>query len=106
MKPVRVQDLLQSITILEHGVRVFRDYAISGITANIEHCRNMVERSISLVTAINPYVGYEKATEVARIAAETNRPIREICLGLEILTEEQLNEIFDLNNLTSEEHTS
>src|SRR5699024_59444 len=101
MKPVLVYNLLQSITILENGVRVFRDYAISGITANIEHCRNMVERSISLVTAINPYVGYEKATEVARIAAETNRPIREICLGLEILTEEQLNEIFDLNNLTS-----
>jgi len=101
MKPVLVYNLLQSITILENGVRVFRDYAISGITANIEHCRNMVEKSISLVTAINPYVGYEKATEVARIAAETNRPIREICLGLEILTEEQLNEILDLNNLTS-----
>lgn len=101
MKPVLVFNLLESISILENGIRVFREYAIDGITANIEHCRNMVERSISLVTAINPYVGYEKATEVARIAVETNRPIREICLENGILTEEELDRILDLENLTS-----
>lgn len=101
MKPVLVFNLLQSITILENGIRVFRDYAINGITANIEHCRNMVERSISLVTAINPYVGYEKATEVARIAVETGRPIREICIQSGILTEEEVDHILDLQNLTN-----
>lgn len=101
MKPVLVFNLLQSITILENGIRVFRDYAINGITANIEHCRNMVERSISLVTAINPYVGYEKATEVARIAVETGRPIREICIQSSILTEEEVDHILDLQNLTN-----
>lgn len=101
MKPVLVFNLLESISILENGLRIFREYAIEGMTANIEHCRNMVERSISLVTAINPYVGYEKATEVARIAIETNRPIREICIEKGILTEKEVDTILDLNNLTS-----
>ena len=101
MKPVLVFNLLESISILENGIRIFKEYAIEGMTANIEHCRNMVERSISLVTAINPYVGYEKATEVARIAVETNRPIREICIDNGILTEAEVDMILDLNNLTS-----
>ncbi|MHA6250519.1 aspartate ammonia-lyase [Oceanobacillus sp. CAU 1775] len=101
MKPVLVFNLLESIRILENGVRVFRDYAIDGITANIEHCRNVVERSISLVTAINPYVGYEKATEIAKIAVETNRPIREICVDIGVLTEQEVDAILDLKNLTS-----
>ncbi len=101
MKPVLVFNLLESIKILENGLRIFREYAIEGITANIEHCRNMVERSISLVTAINPYVGYEKATEVAQIAMETGRPIREICIENGILTEEEVDAILDVNNLTS-----
>ncbi|GGN50940.1 aspartate ammonia-lyase [Oceanobacillus indicireducens] len=101
MKPVLVFNLLESISILENGIQIFKEYAIEGMTANIEHCRNMVERSISLVTAINPYVGYEKATEVARIAIETNRPIREICIKNGILTEKEVDTILDLNNLTS-----
>lgn len=101
MKPVLVFNLLESIKILENGVRVFRDFAIDGITANIEHCRNVVERSISLVTAINPYVGYEKATEIARIAVETNRPIREICIDTGILTEAEVDAILDLKDLTT-----
>lgn len=100
MKPVLVFNLLQSIKILENGIRVFRDYAIDGITANIEHCRNMVERSISLVTAINPYVGYEKATEIARTAVETGRSVREICIESGALTETEVDHILDLENLT------
>lgn len=101
MKPVLVFNLLESIKLLENGLRIFREYAIEGMTANIEHCRHMVERSISLVTAINPYVGYEKATEVAQIAMETGRPVREICIENGILTEEEVDAILDVNNLTS-----
>lgn len=101
MKPVLVFNLLESITILENGLRVFRKYAIEGITANVEHCRNIVEKSISLVTAINPYVGYEKATEIARTAMETGRSVREICIESGVLTKEEVDEILDLNNLTS-----
>lgn len=101
MKPVLVFNLFESITILENGIQVFKDYAIKGITANTEYARDVVERSISLVTAINPYVGYEKASEVARIAVGTNRPIREICIENGILTEEEADTILDLNNLTS-----
>lgn len=100
MKPVLVFNLLESITVLENGVQVFGKYAIDGITANIDACKEMVERSITLVTAINPYVGYEKATEVAKTAMETNRPIREICVENGILTEEEADRILNLEQLT------
>lgn len=100
MEPVLVFNLLQSLTILENGMRVFREFAISGITANIERCRELVENSVGIVTAINPHVGYEVATRIAKEALETKRPIREICLERGILTEEELNEILDPKEMT------
>ncbi|MBM7838151.1 aspartate ammonia-lyase [Alkalihalobacillus xiaoxiensis] len=100
MEPVLVFNLLQSLTILENGMRVFREFAISGITANIERCRELVENSVGIVTAINPHVGYEVATRIAKEALETERPIREICLERGILTEEELNEILDPKEMT------
>ncbi|AIC94117.1 MULTISPECIES: aspartate ammonia-lyase [Shouchella] len=100
MEPVLVFNLLQSLTILENGMRVFREYAISGITANIERCKELVENSVGIVTAINPHVGYEVATRIAKEALETERPVREICLERGILSEEELNEILDPKEMT------
>ena len=64
MEPVLVFNLLQSFSILQNGMDVFRKYAIEGITANIEHCREMVEKSVGIITAINPHVGYEVASRL------------------------------------------
>lgn len=100
MEPVLVFNLLQSLTVLQNGMRVFKDYAISGITANVERCRELVEHSVGIVTAINPHVGYEVATRVAKEAIETGRPVREICLERGILSEEELNEILDPKEMT------
>lgn len=100
MKPVLIFNLFESIHILENGIRVFTEYAINGITANIDYCRDVVEHSISLVTAINPYVGYEKATEIAKLALETNRSIRDICVENGIFTEEEAERILDPEKLT------
>ncbi|KMK76005.1 aspartate ammonia-lyase [Alkalihalobacillus pseudalcaliphilus] len=101
MEPVLVFNLLQSFSILQNGMDVFRKYAIEGITANIEHCREMVEKSVGIITAINPHVGYEVASRVAKEAIETNRSVREICLERGILSEEELNEILDPKEMTN-----
>lgn len=101
MEPVLVFNLLQSFSILQNGMDVFRKYAIEGITANIEHCREMVEHSVGIITAINPHVGYEVATRVAKEAIQTGRSVREICLERGILSEEELNEILDPKEMTN-----
>ncbi|WP_227934992.1 aspartate ammonia-lyase [Alkalihalobacillus deserti] len=101
MEPVLVFNLLQSFSILQNGIRVFRDYAIDGLTANIDHCRELVERSVGIITAINPHVGYEVASRVAKEAIKSGRPVREICLERGILSEEELNEILDPKEMTN-----
>lgn len=101
MEPVLVFNLLQSLSILHNGIKVFRKYAIEGITANTEHCREMVEQSVGIITAINPHVGYEVAARVAKEAIQTKRPVREICIERGILTEEELNVILDPNEMTA-----
>lgn len=101
MEPVLVFNLLQSLSILKNGIDVFRKYAIEGITANIEHCRHVVEHSVGIITAINPHVGYEVATRIAKEAIQTGRPVREICLERGILSEEELNEILDPKEMTN-----
>lgn len=100
MEPVLVFNLLQSLSILQNGVRVFTKYLIDGITANTEHCKQLVEGSIGIVTAINPHVGYEVATQVAKEALETGKSVREICLENGLLTEEELDIILDTIEMT------
>lgn len=101
MKPVIAFNLLQSITILTNGIKVFRKYAIDGITANIEQCRRLVENSIGIITAVSPYIGYEKASQIAKKALKTNQSIREICLEEGVLSEEQLDKILDVKKMTN-----
>ncbi|WP_227937450.1 aspartate ammonia-lyase [Alkalihalobacillus deserti] len=100
MEPVLVFNLLQSFSILQNGMRVFRDYAVVGVTANIDRCRELVEKSVGIVTAINPHVGYEVASMIAKEAIQSDRPVREICLERGILSEEELNEILDPKEMT------
>lgn len=100
MEPVLVFNLLQSLTILQNGLEVFRKYLIEGLTANVERCKELVENSVGIITAINPHVGYETSTKIAKEAITTNRPVREICLEEGILSEEELNAILDPKEMT------
>ncbi|MFD2168995.1 aspartate ammonia-lyase [Tumebacillus lipolyticus] len=101
MEPVLVFNLLQSLSILQNVLVVFRERLIDGLTANIERCRELVEKSVGVVTAINPHVGYETATLVAKEAIQTGRSVREICLERGILTEEELDVILNPFEMTS-----
>ncbi|WP_100406818.1 aspartate ammonia-lyase [Bacillus solitudinis] len=101
MEPVLVFNLLQSLSILQNGITVFTKYTIEGITANIERCQELVEKSVGIITAINPHVGYEVATRIAKEAIQTDRSVREICIERGILSEEELNEILDAKEMTN-----
>ncbi|ANB55842.1 aspartate ammonia-lyase [Anoxybacillus sp. B7M1] len=95
MEPVLVFNLLQSIHIMDNTFRVFTDYCLAGIEANEANLKTKVEKSVGIITAINPYVGYETASHIAREAYLTGKSVRELCLSYHLLTEQQLNEILD-----------
>jgi len=74
-------------------MRILKDRCITGITANPDHCREMVENSIGIVTAVVPALGYERTSEVAKEALATGRPVRQIILAKGYLTAAQLDEL-------------
>jgi len=100
MEPVIAYNLLQSFQILSNVVDVFESKCIRGITANKERCENYVNNIIGLVTAIVPHVGYELATSVAKEALEESRQVRQILLDRNLFTEEELNAIFEVKEMT------
>ena len=72
---------------------------IDGITANEERCRQLVENSIGLVTALNPYLGYEQSTLLAKEALETNRGVYELVLEKNLMSKEELDKILAPENM-------
>ena len=90
-EPIIFYNLFQSIETLTSAVKTLVDNCITGITANEERCRQMVDNSIGIITAICPYVGYEKAADIAKEALATNKPVKQLILEKGLLGEEQLN---------------
>ncbi len=99
MEPVIVQSIFESIELLKNGMTTLKYKCIDGITANIERCRALVERSIGLVTALNPVLGYEVSTLLAKEALETNRGVYELVLEKNLLSKEQLDKILAPENM-------
>jgi aspartate ammonia-lyase len=106
MGPIIAYSLFHSVNILRRACVILADKCIQGITANRERCRQMALNSISLVTALNPMIGYAKATEVAREAHETDRSVQEIILRKGLLSKEQLEQILTPKNLTHPKYLS
>ncbi len=100
MMPVIAYDLLQSIEILANGARVLSEKCISGITADRERCYGYADRSLMVVTAITPHIGYDNAAKVAKKAIAQNKSIRQVILEEKILTKEKLDEVLDLKKMT------
>jgi aspartate ammonia-lyase len=100
MEPVIAYKLFTSIDLLGRACSTLAERCIKGITANREHCRRMVENSIGLVTALNPYIGYERASEVAREALESGGSVYEIVLEKGYLSQEELDDILSPENMT------
>lgn len=99
MEPIIVHSLFESIEMLKNGMKTLNHRCIKGITANEEHCREMVYNSIGLVTALNPVIGYEASNKLAKDALEGNRRVYDLVLEQKLLTPEQLDEILDPKNM-------
>lgn len=85
-EPVMVANLFQSIDIMKRAMRILGDRCVSGITPNIENCQKNLEASITLITLLNPQLGYELSSELAVEALGSNRTIRELVLERELMT--------------------
>ncbi len=100
MEPVIAFNLFRSLDMLGRACRTLADRCVDGITANREVCRRMVENSIGLVTALNPYIGYEKSSLVANEALKSGRSVYEIVLEKGYLSKQQLDDILSPENMT------
>ncbi|WP_078382220.1 aspartate ammonia-lyase [Sutcliffiella halmapala] len=101
MEPVLVFNLLQSISIMNNAFRTFTEHCLKGITANEERLKEYVEKSVGVITAVNPHIGYEVASRIAREAILNGVPVRELCLKYDVLSEEELNVILDPYEMTN-----
>ena len=100
-EPIICRALMMSITQLTAGCYTLADRCISGITANVEKLRHDVERSIGLVTALSPTIGYENATLVAQRAQAENATVRQVVLELGLLSEQEFEALLgDVDKLT------
>jgi fumarate hydratase class II len=100
MMPVIAHNLLGSISLLAAAAEVFRQKCVEGITANSERCRELVERNVIIVTALNPHIGYDNGAKVAKEALATGRSVREVVLDRGLMTEEELDAALDLKRMT------
>lgn len=100
MKPVIAYNLLQSIHLLSTGSEVLAEKCVDGLKANREPSREMVERSLAMGTSLVPKIGYDKATEIAKVAYQTGRTIREVALEQKVLSEEELEQALDPWSMT------
>lgn len=92
-KPVMIFNLVQSITILSGSCRSFTEYAVKGLQADRDRIDYLVKQSLMLVTALNPKIGYDKAAEVAKKAHKEKTTLKEACIALGHLAEEEFDEI-------------
>jgi aspartate ammonia-lyase len=101
MEPVLIFNLIQSISIMNNGFKVFTDHCLVGIEANKEKLEKDVERSVGIITAVNPHLGYEAVSRIAREAILTGKSVRELCLAYDVLTEEELDLILNPYEMTN-----
>jgi aspartate ammonia-lyase len=100
MMPTMSYSVLQSVTIMTNMLRQFTERCIKGITANSKRCEFYAQSTVSLATALNPYIGYAKAAEIAKESVATGRSIIEIAREKKHLTEQQISEILDPKRMT------
>jgi aspartate ammonia-lyase len=100
MMPVIAHNLLRSLHILAPALKALREKCVDGITANEAVCREYFDHSISIATALNPFIGYLAAAEVAKESAKTGKMVVEIVRERKLLTEEQIAKVFSPEGMT------
>ncbi len=100
MLPVMAQALLESTLILANGARAFTRGCVTGIQANEERCRELLERNPSIATALNLRLGYDQASEVAKEAANSGRSVRDVLLERDLIPADEVDEALDVRSMT------
>jgi aspartate ammonia-lyase len=100
MMPVMAWNALHSSTILRNAMDALRTRCVDGIQADAERCRELLDRSTALATALSPYIGYEKTAEIAKESVKTGRPIRELVLERGLVDQAQLDRILSAEAMT------
>ena len=104
MMPTMAYNVLQSVTILGNMLRQFDVYCVRGITANEARCQTYAQSTVSLATALNPYIGYAKAAEIVKESVATGKSIIEIARERKQLTEAEIAEILDPVRMTEPQY--
>jgi fumarate hydratase class II len=94
-KPLMIANLLQSIALLSGGCTNFRKYLVEGTKPNLKKIRGDVERSLMLVTALVPLIGYDKAASIAHLAMEHDLTLKEAALRLGFVSAEEFDRVVD-----------
>ena len=95
MMPVMAHNLLQSISLLTNASLLFAQKCVRGLKADGERCREMIEKSLAMATALSPHIGHDAAAKIAKEAYEGGRTIREVALEKKLLPSEKLEKILD-----------
>lgn len=101
-EPLAISAILESQKLLTNTMKAFRTSCIDGITANQDVMTKYINQSVGIVTALNPVLGYEKTTELAKEALETGKGILELIREKKLLTEEQIKELLDPKKMTGQ----
>ncbi|MBZ7986718.1 aspartate ammonia-lyase [Campylobacter canadensis] len=98
-EPLAAYSLIHSIVMLEKAMKTLADKCIDGISANEQICKDFVMNSIGIVTALNPYIGYENSAKIAKEALNTGKRVYDLVLERKLLNKEQLDEILSPENM-------
>ncbi len=101
MEPVIAFNVLQSLDLQTRAINTLTEKCIKGITANRSHCLQTVENSIGIITALNPYIGYENATRIAKMALKNNQSVKHIIISEGIMTEAEVADVLSVENMTT-----
>jgi len=104
MMPTMAYNVLQSITILANMLRQFNERCVASITANVERANFYAQSTVSLATALNPYIGYAKAAEIVKESISTGKSIIEIARSRDLLSETEISEILDPIRMTEPQY--
>jgi aspartate ammonia-lyase len=101
-EPLALSAILESQKLLTNSMKAFKTKCVDGITANEDVMTKYINQSVGIVTALNPVLGYEKTTELAKEALETGKGILELIRENKLLTEDQIKELLNPKKMTGQ----
>lgn len=98
-EPLMAFNLLHGASMLKNGLETLRLRLIDGISANVEKCLAQAENNIGIVTALNPYIGYKKSTEIAKKCLAENKSVMQVALEMQVMNEADLKKALNLKDM-------